>query len=363
MQTDMHYYATYAIARASGLNPGVCKRIAYASQGTDDNAYKETITFGNESTVERIATAHHFHQHHNLIVSDQTQVWLPFHFLPGNQGGTFAERLVCFQDSELAREMGEHNLLAYNEDYCAELIGITAHVYADTFSHYGFSGVSSPTNQVHTNLIELRNVEESFRVELNEELDRFLDKYSKPASFIRGLWDGFLEGVEITTQALGHGSVGKYPDLPYLIWDFIYEEGNRRSGSRNNPETYLCACRALYDYFCQFIELRPDFQQDNGTRFEAIEGALSNLIGQQNSLSHRMQLWQDAAQVGELFQPGEVIPTYDEDYWDNEWLELTDFEDPREAENSLVYRFNQAAITHRDYVLGELLPYNGIVID
>ena len=38
MQVDMHYYGTYAMARAAGLKADVCKIIATAAEFVDDNA-------------------------------------------------------------------------------------------------------------------------------------------------------------------------------------------------------------------------------------------------------------------------------------------------------------------------------------
>ena len=45
MQVDMHYYGTYAMARAAGLSPADCRIIAIAAQFVDDNAGKDTIWF------------------------------------------------------------------------------------------------------------------------------------------------------------------------------------------------------------------------------------------------------------------------------------------------------------------------------
>ena len=45
MQVDMHYYGTYAMARAAGLTKEKAKTIATAAQFVDDNANKETIEF------------------------------------------------------------------------------------------------------------------------------------------------------------------------------------------------------------------------------------------------------------------------------------------------------------------------------
>ena len=38
MQLDMHYYGTYALAKAVGLKPAVCKTIAVASQFLMDSS-------------------------------------------------------------------------------------------------------------------------------------------------------------------------------------------------------------------------------------------------------------------------------------------------------------------------------------
>lgn len=37
MQLDMHFYGTYAMARAAGLNVKTCTTIATAAQFVDDN--------------------------------------------------------------------------------------------------------------------------------------------------------------------------------------------------------------------------------------------------------------------------------------------------------------------------------------
>ena len=59
-------------------------------------------------------------------------------------------------------ELIDHYLDLQDRPFALELIGLIAHVYADTFSHAGFSGVSSRRNKVdaaslhgHTLLREL----------------------------------------------------------------------------------------------------------------------------------------------------------------------------------------------------------------
>ena len=45
MQIHMHYYGTYAMARAAGITRNAVKIIATAAQFVDDNAAKNSIKF------------------------------------------------------------------------------------------------------------------------------------------------------------------------------------------------------------------------------------------------------------------------------------------------------------------------------
>ena len=106
MQLDMHYYGTYALARAAGLTPKACQIIATAAQFVDDNAASYHIEFQDGGRIDSQATAHHPSSvARNLDPADQRRVWVPFHFLPGNDGQTFPERLLCRKDSPIAKAM------------------------------------------------------------------------------------------------------------------------------------------------------------------------------------------------------------------------------------------------------------------
>ena len=82
MQKDMHYYGTYAIARAAGILPKPAQVIASASQFVDDNAIKERIDFTDNASLYSRPTAHHCEDIKNIISEDQRVVWIPFHFYP-----------------------------------------------------------------------------------------------------------------------------------------------------------------------------------------------------------------------------------------------------------------------------------------
>src|SRR5690242_12984831 len=107
MQTDMHFYGTYAMARSAGLNPGAAQVIASAAEYVDDSDYVE-IQLTDNVFLEAPPTAHHPTNGENLEELDQRRVWLPFHFIPGNQGDSFEERLRCRKDSQVAQDMIAH---------------------------------------------------------------------------------------------------------------------------------------------------------------------------------------------------------------------------------------------------------------
>ena len=150
----MHYYAAYAMARLAGLRPKAARTIATASQYVDDAVEADIQHHENGNNLAPIVTAHRLVELiENRDVNDQPFVWVPFHFFPGNKGPenkdqVFTEQLICRKDSPLINELIDQYLDLKDRPFALELIGLIAHVYADTFSHAGFSGVSSRRNKV-----------------------------------------------------------------------------------------------------------------------------------------------------------------------------------------------------------------------
>lgn len=342
MQTDMHYYGTYALARAAGLEDSAAQTIAMAAEYVDDsNKFSAILSDGGFIDAE--ATAHHPIDSANVIPVDQRKIWVPFHFLPGNVGDLFIERLVCVKDSDIAREMVAHHLNLVNQEYGLELIGITAHVYADTFSHYGFSGIGSNLNRVDPDSINLQ-VNDPVTLEyIKGKFNDFVDKYIK---------GGIADMV-----ALGHGSVGTYPDRPYLSWNFNYADG-RSSGVRNNQETFLEACAKLYEMFTEITKARPElFKKELRREYHDIEPHLKTILATEGSMEDRIWAWQQAVVEGVLFgnPNNKELVKYDSTNFENDKKLIATF--PHTAIKSLsLYQFLNAAKIHRDYVLDTLLP-------
>ena len=128
--------------------PDNARIIATSAQFVDDNVARSHVDFRDGSRLDQETTAHHPIDLSNRDDRDQRRVWVPFHFIPGNEGDDCTERLKCRMDSPIVRELRDHHLTYADRGFGLHLLGITAHVYADTFSHYGFSGVSSRGNKV-----------------------------------------------------------------------------------------------------------------------------------------------------------------------------------------------------------------------
>ena len=100
MQIDIHYYATYAMARLAGLRPRAAGTIATTSQYVDDAVDADIRHHENGNKLAPIVTAHRLMELiENRDVNDQPFVWVPFHFFPGNKGKDFTEQLICRKDT------------------------------------------------------------------------------------------------------------------------------------------------------------------------------------------------------------------------------------------------------------------------
>ncbi|MBU1137694.1 MAG: hypothetical protein KKA76_01835, partial [Proteobacteria bacterium] len=91
MQIDFHHATTYVAARIAGFDARRADIIAYAAQYVDDASSDGPVRFTNKFLYQRISPAHKMIDTRNTRDLDNHQVWIPFHFLPGN-GGMEADR-------------------------------------------------------------------------------------------------------------------------------------------------------------------------------------------------------------------------------------------------------------------------------
>lgn len=231
MQIDGHHTMTYIAARLAGYNKRQANVIAYSAQYVDDATNAGTIHFKNGAIYNRISSAHKMLDYRNSDELANHQVWVPFHFLPGNGGqpaganpdGSFIRKLVCRPDSHVARDMLRSCVADHNKPYALHRLGITMHVYADTWAHQGFAGVNHDINQVSKLKSDDPELDSSF--------------FDKIANFF--VSEGF---------PLGHGAALSHPDRPSLVWQYK-SDLDKKLVKRDNAKIFIEAvdgmCRAM----------------------------------------------------------------------------------------------------------------------
>jgi hypothetical protein len=232
MQIDFHHAVTYVAARLAGFPHAEADIIAYAAQYVDDATSSGTIKFDNKVIYQRISSSHKTIDFDNFNPVEDLLVWVPFHFLPGNgmaapgadPEGTFIRKLVTLPDSPVAQDMVQAAIDDRDKPYALHRLGITMHVYADTWAHQGFAGVLHEINHV-------QNAEE----------------LGGSGSFADGLQKFIACVVEKTVPPLGHGKANVFPDLPFLVWK--YRNGCGELVERDNTEI----CCAAADAMCKVM--------------------------------------------------------------------------------------------------------------
>lgn len=366
MQEDMHYYGTYAMARAAGLEVENAQVIAYAAQYVDDSTANDSEQHEDGGMFEATATAHTNSEAIANAAADyaeQRKVWVPFHFFPGGEGDSLSEKLKCVKDSKLAQEMVKNHIrhaVAVKDECGLQLMGVMAHVYADTFSHYGFSGVSSRENKVDGESFELDVKNEEMKAYIMGKFSGFLSKYT-PKFLIKNYRNFASKGASVATGALGHGAVGTYPDRPFLRWKFTYTKGNQDSDWRNNHETFLEGCEKIHKAFNEYAKQANLLTK--AVDFSNIKDKVSEILATEANKEGRIKAWKTAINNGELFEnsDNEALEYYP-NQWEQQKHNFEDLENSYEMIDKNVYKFHQAAIYHRNYTLKQLLPKHKIMV-
>jgi hypothetical protein len=155
MEKDFHYFLVYSIAKVTGFaNADI---IAHASQFVDDNnEWPYSVNGKITSFPEQIKfDGGHYYpimtQSLSLASLDpyiHKYVYVPFHFLPGDNGVTIKgdkNPLSTTANSGNAKALLS-TALDIGDPY---QIGIALHTFADTWSHQNFTGLREGWNSVY----------------------------------------------------------------------------------------------------------------------------------------------------------------------------------------------------------------------
>ncbi len=352
MQLDMHFYGVYALCRAAGINEEHAKIIAFSSQFVDDARGDDTLVFKTEKTaILPTMTSHKPLDYKNAIEEDQWRVWVCFHFLPGDdpKAKTYIQRMVCSMNSEPARAILKFAISNKNESFSSYLCGIIAHVYADTFAHRDFIGLSTKMNLVDAGSIKTKIKSKNILKYILKKMGIFFDR-------VKGT------GAEIIP--MGHGAVATLPDRPYLTWEYRYEKRNRKKVKRTNWKDFHQASKLLHQYFKDFLKDNPSKGNMNeAVEWSTISGKIEKILKKEGSKKNRIEQWKKAIKSNSLFIASEKDKEIK--YKEKSWYlskKVRKKMSENEIKNQHLYHFYKAAWKYRNFVLYELLPERGLLV-
>jgi hypothetical protein len=245
MRTDFHLAGIYALCARLGLNDG-CKRIISFSSEHVDHAFKG-------ETRDGITTAHGPIDSRNAVFEEGMQMWSAFHFLPGMQGNSFSEKMVCWPsirfvttkpaDVSLSGPTGADLLIEWflQQPFDPYLTGIVAHILADTWSHRQFNGLFSFANDI----------------EVVDALSMHVVQERK--SWLADLMDT-SKNIVLRFLFIGHGEAETLPDIPTEKWTF--KDRNNKQWARNNlTDSCQPAVEQLYGVFSQLISNNSELRE------------------------------------------------------------------------------------------------------
>jgi hypothetical protein len=372
MQIDFHHAVTYVCARLAGFDREKAGVIAHSAQYVDDATAQGEIWFDNGMFFERTASAHKTVDYRNSKALANHRVWLPFHFLPGNEGEPapdvvptydqeeFLTRCICRPNSHPARDLMRAVIARQDRPYALHRLGIASHVYLDTWAHQGFIGYEHPVN-VATDLTAEREASgAAFR--------------QKVRSFFGDAFDEVAGRFVGGTLPLGHGAVLSYPDRPYLRW--AYTNGLGVHVKRDNPRDFEEAVRHLYQQYRRYLDYPQkgdavlDLQYDLPQAFARIPVHIARITSADGEARHRE--WLELIRDGEFGFNDEVdYISKGEGSWKYDALEMLDdihgnspnepIPFPASFQTSNWKLFHDALQAHRFLVLHELLPRYGLL--
>jgi hypothetical protein len=352
MQIDFHHGVTYVCARLAGFDHDEAAIVAHCAQYVDDSISAGLIRFDNGAMFSRISSAHKMLDYRNFRELANSRVWIPFHFLPGNgglpagqdPGGAFIEKLICRPNSPVAQDMVRECLRHRDKPYGLHRLGITLHVYADTWAHQGFAGVNHRVNYAND----------------------IVDHNNAPDKSLISRLQSFFIGEALP---LGHGSVLGNPDKPYLRWG--YTNGRGEKIVRDNPKDFLEAadnmCRAMQRFRAADPDAPgPGLPEPDRMRMAQMISSITDAKGEA-----RHQAWLDAIAAGKFsFGPAQVsYAAKGRGSWKYQALRI---EEGNDRDTRPVYYpeflrsnwklFHDALQAHHFFITHELLPQYGICV-
>jgi hypothetical protein len=299
------------------------------------------------------------------------RVWLPFHFLPGNNlepcppsppvrsKDEFLERCICRPNSHPAQDMMRAVIQRQDRPYAIYRLGIATHVFVDTWAHQGFVGYQHRVNMASDIKVgEAPSHAGRTAKPLQDFLKKWVDRVR--VSFVREV------------LPLGHGSVLSYPDRPYLQWS--YTNGLGKQIKRDNPKDFMDAAREIYQIFQRYRNYPKHGDKvweqtyDDPKAFDIVKRGIENFKDEDGKARH--QRWLAVIADGELgFSDNLSYTDKGTGSWKAQALGTdrdiagreTELDLPQGFLTSHWKLFHDALQAHRFFVLHEMLPKYGLL--
>ncbi|AMP40131.1 hypothetical protein CJO78_22130 (plasmid) [Ralstonia solanacearum] len=353
MNIDFHYGVIFILARTAGLTRNEAETVAHACQYVDDATTDGLLKFRDGQRFERFASAHGMIDYRNRVSADNRESWVPFHFVPGGDGTTFEDRLVCRPDSAIAQALVCDALARHKQDNALHRLGVTLHAYVDTWAHQGFSGIVSKHNHVENITVE--------GIDHHGMLGRI-------AATIERVKDGIVANALSEFLPLGHGAAMAFPDQPWTAWH--YTNGFGTVIVRNNLNDFVAAADKAYGAIHAFKDGKVNL--NNTPALPAgTAAALRQLLAENRSedAEVRLDAIQKAIRDGK-FAGVESLPPYipkGTGSWKHVATGIVATDDGSKRpewqpafETSDYRRFHDAVKEHRSTLLDVILPQHGL---
>ncbi|MCP3940939.1 MAG: hypothetical protein GY710_05590 [Desulfobacteraceae bacterium] len=208
---EFHFNGIQAILTDIGVDFEQANMIASASQAVDDFIDEKLIVFDDGKLFYPVVTAHKSLDLDNMDSRDASNIWMPFHFYPNENG-------VCEPDTPNVTKLIKFVKDQISDGHCSDIeknlyVGILLHILVDTYTHQNFMGLYCRHNDISS-------------------LD---DKDS--------IGIGFLADA---LPAIGHGEALTYPDDMWRRWG--YKNSKDDEQERDNKTIFHSITRKIPEY-------------------------------------------------------------------------------------------------------------------
>ena len=308
---SFHFNGIQAILTDVGLPVGQANTIATASQAVDDFHQETLIVFDDGKLFYPVVTAHRMLDSDNIDSRDASNVWMPFHFFPDNDGvcrpdTPNVDRLIDYVAARIRRDDGPQ----VQRDI---FTGILLHIVVDTYTHQGFMGLYCRHNDIS-------------QLDDENEIDF-----------------GFIGNIP---PAIGHGEALSYPDDSWREWR--YKDSYDQPVFRDNKAIFMAAALKIREVLIRLgfdadtlVQIDPDkyrpvfaSKADHAEQFDAITGQ-----NNPDGVDISYKVWRDKTLRGVKSA-------------DNVWIK----KDPDRFDTSEWYLFQACARDIRGFFKQEVFP-------